>query len=402
MASTHVAVPNEHSDQACPSSTRKAIETLFMVSSIMTGVLLIWLNTVQHTTQFNWTWNWENALSSGNQFYLSITWAVLTLSFFLAICLRKKVNLLATGILLLVACENFGVSIGFQFEPSQLRIIVSAAMFMLLLSLLDYAFDGWHHRWHLRERDTDSGASVQQILGYQSTRLRSLWYCVPLFFVWSLLSTSFSVGLFVLLIYFAFRTVEAYYRCGSAAHGLVRRFAMMLTVATLATLILPFNWYQLFDQVTASKALSDVTIQSVFGPFTIGFWMLFAVILVATFASRQQKDFTHSVTCIVLFAVSYLVLENFAFVALACCVWLSPHMHSALLRLQEMPTARIWSSSIQIQRTICVGLLCANLCLSFFIFQTLFTSTQQISSLFDPQSKRATFTTGLGYPYQGK
>lgn len=360
-------------------NAQNAIKLLFLVSIMLTALLLMWLHTVQPTSRFPQTWSWETSLTASQQFYLGIAWSVIALSIILMINVQKHVDMVPAGILVMIASMNLGSSVGFLHEPSQLRTLVSVALFVVLLSILNHAFAGWQHRWHLIKNDHSPGSDNKSILGYDSTRMRALWLCVPLFFVWSLLSASFVLGLIVLGVYLAGRTFEAYYRRGKMAHGLARRFTMMLMVSVLATLIIPFNWNYLFSVQSFSQQLNPASIQAIFGPFTIGLWSLIAVVMMVTFGSRHQKDLVHLVTFIFICVLSSLWLDNFAFAAITFAVWNGPNMHSAIMRLREITNLKIWSSSIKTQRTICIGLICMNLCLTFYIFQFVVASKAQLS-----------------------
>ena len=356
-----------------------AVKSLFLFSIALTCMLLMWLNTAQPSTQFATTWNWENSLNVDQQFCFGIAWSVITIAVFLLVCSRKNMDLVSTGVLLLIVSTNLGTSVGFVNEPSQLRTLVSLSMFVTLLAVINYAFAGWQNRWHIVKEELDPYTDNKSVFAYETNRMRMLWLCVPLFFVWSILSTSFVVGLIVLGAYLATRTFEAYYRRKTFAHGLARRFVLMMFVSILASLVVPVNWYQLFSGELMINRFGVPTIQTMFGPFTIGLWCLLAIVLFVTFGTRQQRDLTHIVTFFLLLVLSFVAFNNFVFAAIAFAIWNGPNVHAALMRLKESSKATFWTASQNVQRTICIALICANFSLSFFIFQSVLTSKSSLS-----------------------
>ena len=361
------------------SRAQIAVKSLFLFSIALTCMLLMWLNTAQPSTQFATTWNWENSLNVDQQLCFGIAWSVLTIAIFLLVCSRKNMDLVSTGILLLIVSTNLGTSVAFVDEPSQLRTLVSLSMFVTLLAVINYSFAGWQNRWHIVRDEIDPYADNKSVFAYEKTRMRMLWLCVPLFFVWSILSTSFIVGLIVLCVYLTTRTFEAYYRRKTFAHGLARRFVLMMFVSVLASLVVPVNWYQLFSSELMNNRFGAPTVQTMFGPFTIGLWCLLAIVLFVTFGTRQQRDLTHIVTFFLLFVMSFFAFNNFAFAAVAFAIWNGPNVHAALMRLKESSNATFWTASQNVQRTVCIALICANFSLSFFIFQSVLNSKSSLS-----------------------
>jgi len=213
--------------------------------------------------------------------------------------------------------------------------LVSYVSFALLLALLNWCFAGWAGTWQLRwpGRVEEDGSH----LSYDSRRMRYLWLVPVLMIVWTNSHGGFLAGLCVYIAYLGLRGVEAYCQRGRDSFGLLRRFALMATVAVLATFINPYGYqfheWLYHDLHVPRPEILEWRRPDLLDPHTLPFLLLGGLWLATLAFSRRQKDFTQT---IVLALIGWQAVEHhrhMAFFAIAAGFWLGGPVQKLLERL---------------------------------------------------------------------
>ncbi|MDX1945746.1 MAG: hypothetical protein SFU86_10150 [Pirellulaceae bacterium] len=213
--------------------------------------------------------------------------------------------------------------------------------FAILLAILSAAFEGWEGRWQLplnwlrRLRGQES--QIEQPLEYSPARLKLLWLVPVLMMVWTNAHGGFLAGLCVLFAYLGLRGLEAIAHKGRAADGLIVRFALMATIAVLATFINPYS-YQfhvwLFHDLSVPRPEIVEWRPPVWSdPQNYPFIAILALWLACLVASRKSRDLTQHVIFALLIWQACEHVRHIAFVAIAFGWWMAPHVDSVLRRL---------------------------------------------------------------------
>lgn len=266
---------------------------------------------------------------------------------------KQQAGLLVTcGVGLLVAVN---MSYHWSIRPQ----LISFVSYAVMLFILNYSFEGWAGHWWLGSDERPN---------YSVRRLRTLWWCVPLFFVWANSHGGFVAGLAIFTAYLGLRTLEAWALFGRAAQGLTLRFALMVAAALAATLVNPYG-HQLHLWLLASLGqprpeITEWHPPQFFTALAIPLWLLLAVFLTSLLATRKQRDFTQLVVLALTLWQAMEHQRHIPFFALAVGFWMPRHIQSWLVswRLakdedepERLPTAMRWAVAMGLLLTF--GLL---------------------------------------------
>lgn len=206
--------------------------------------------------------------------------------------------------------------------------LASFVGFALLLALLDHCFAGWEGAWRLDR----AGPRIE----YSSRRMRRLWLVGPLFFVWANSHGGFAAGLCVLAAYLGLRGFEAWWREGAAAHGILRRFALMFAVALASTLLNPYSYrlhgWLLSDLAPPRPEIEEWLPPDLLSPLSLPLWLLLAVLVGSLAGTRRSRDFTHLGVLLPILAQVFAHHRHLPFLAIAIGCWLPRHLQSLLTR----------------------------------------------------------------------
>ena len=213
--------------------------------------------------------------------------------------------------------------------------LISYVSFALLLALLNWCFAGWAGTWQLR---WPGRARVEDsTLTYDSRRMRYLWLVPVLMMAWTNSHGGFLAGLCVYIAYMGLRGIEAYCQRGRDSFGLLRRFALMATVAVLATFINPYGYrfhqWLYHDLHVPRPEILEWRRPDLLDPYTLPFLLLGGLWLATLAFSRRPKDFTQTA---VLALIGWQAIEHhrhMAFFAIAAGFWLGGPLQSLLERL---------------------------------------------------------------------
>jgi hypothetical protein len=276
----------------------------------------------------------------------SLGLAVLTLM--LRAMERQGVGVLARVALLLLVSYNL------VFHWTMRPQLASYVCYAVMLSLLNWCFQGWHGRWHFSRQPVD--------LSYSSRRLKWLWALPLLFLVWANSHGGFVAGLAVLFAYLGGRSLEAFWVRGQLSWPLQRRIFLMATAAGLSTFINPYGAsLQIWLLGSLGRPRPEIMewLPPTFGdPMSLPYWLMLSFAVLTLIASRRSRDFTH---LILLFATAWQALlhqRHASFFAITCGFYLGPHLHSivqACLPTRIVP--RIVTERTAVRWAVAVGLI---------------------------------------------
>ncbi|MCA9174439.1 MAG: hypothetical protein KDB14_08135 [Planctomycetales bacterium] len=230
---------------------------------------------------------------------------------------------------LMVSCGlTLLIAVNLSYHWSIRPQLASFFGFAVMLGLLEHAFDGWSGQWQLSaERDT---------LKYSLTRLKRLWWAVPLFCVWANSHGGFVAGLCIFIAYLGLRAIEAMYQRGAAATGLVARLALMALAVVLATLINPYgvklHLWLLESLGQPRPEINEWHPPNFFNSLALPLWLLMGVLACSLTLTRQRHDFTHLVILLITLWQALEHQRHIPFLALAIGFWLPRHIQSWLSR----------------------------------------------------------------------
>jgi hypothetical protein len=240
--------------------------------------------------------------------------------------LRRGAGLASMSLVVLI------VAINLTFHWTLRPQLFSYTFFTLLLWLLGWCFQGWEGSWKLVTPVEKRTASLQ----YSSRRLRWLWLLVPLMIAWSNAHGGFVAGYCVIVAYFVLRSIEVVSIRGAQSIGLLKRFAMMVIAAGLATMLNPYGprlhlW--LFSTlIPPCPEISEWHPPSLDDPLSQPFWLLLTTIVIVLAATRRSRDFTHLMIFGLLIWQALSHQRHAAFVAIAFGFWTAPHVDSVFRR----------------------------------------------------------------------
>ncbi len=265
---------------------------------------------------------------------------------------------------LVAVISAVSVSLAWSFRPQ----LFSFSFYVLMIILLNHAFDGWRDRWHLRFRSilshreiesspaataSDSATArlrpprgwVTRYLYHVLRRrligggdqlaipnLKYLWLAPILFMIWANTHGAFVAGIFLFTAYLALRAVEILVRLGSAGVGRVVHLTFIALATIGATLINPYG-YRLHFWLLESlgEPRPEILEWAATDFFSAGGIRFGCVILLTVFSfafSRRQKDFTHVV---ILIVTAWQAVEHFRhvpFFVFAAAFWIPNHLQS--------------------------------------------------------------------------
>ena len=249
---------------------------------------------------------------------------------------------------LIVSCGmGLLVAVNMSYHWSIRPQLMSFVGYAVMLWLLNYSFEGWAGHWWLGSEDKPQ---------YSVRRLRALWWCVPLFFVWANSHGGFVAGLAIFTAYLGLRTLEAWAVYGRDATGLTLRFALMVAAACAATLVNPYG-HQLHLWLLASLGqprpeITEWHPPQFFSSLAIPLWLLLAVFLSALLATKKQRDFTHLAVLALTLWQAMEHQRHIPFFALSVGFWMPRHIHSCLVswrlskeqdEAERMPAVMRWA-----------------------------------------------------------
>ena len=267
--------------------------------------------------------------------------------------------MIACAVGLLVAAN---LSYHWTIRPQVASFVCYAAM----LWLLEHCFRGWAGTWQLDERGT---------LQYEVSRLRRLWWAVPLFLLWANSHGGFVAGLATFTAYLGLRTVEAWRQLGWGATGLTQRFALMIAAAVAATLINPYGHeLHLWLLQSLGQPRPEITEwhpPELFSHVAVPTWILLAVFMGALFGTRHRRDFTHLMILALTLWQAMTHQRHLPFFVIAVGFWMPRHIHSWLGRWGIGAQRSTGAMPAAMRMVMASGLLLAFSLLGFRLFDRL-------------------------------
>lgn len=277
----------------------------------------------------------------------------------------RGVGVIATTVVVMLV----GLSLGdhWTVRPQLFSYVFTA----ILLALLDWAFAGWEGAWWLPSLSFWSRSSDQYddldaerpAFDYALDRLRYLWLVPILFLVWTNAHGGFLAGLCVYVAYLGLRSFEAVAQLGWEAVGLIKRFALMVGAAVVATFLNPYSYHfhtWLYDDLKVPRPeILEWRAPDFTDPLSWPIGLLALLAVAAILFTRRSRDFTQVV---ILGLLIWQMLEHArhgAFLALAFGFWLPPHVESALERLNIGREKSFGQTMLPIWRSAFVGGLLA-------------------------------------------
>jgi hypothetical protein len=242
---------------------------------------------------------------------------------------RENISLLGCAMVVLFTAN--GLARFWSLRPQLFSFLAYAA----LLSLLSWCFENWEHRWQLKWSAKANNSATPEIQ-YNSRRLRWLW-CVPLLMgLWTNTHGGFLAGECLYTAYLLLRGCELWSQRGAAAIGLLKRFALMIVVAWLATFFNPYGYafhvWLWHDLAVPRPEIVEWLPPDFSQPSAWPFLCLIGMNVVCILGSRRSHDFTHwGLLALTLWqALSHE--RHIPFYALSCAFFLPAHLESALER----------------------------------------------------------------------
>lgn len=253
---------------------------------------------------------------------------------------RQQVHLLViTATILLVANA---ISYFWSIRPQ----LLTFTYFTLMVALLNYCFRGWNDQWQLHRSSPEDleryKAGAWRPIEYNSARLRCLWIAPVIFFFWANSHGGFVAGIALYVAYLGLRSIETWMRFGKHGFGLIRRFALMSTVAVLATLINPYGpGLHTWLLQSLGQPRPEITEWAATNFLGENGWRFGLLVLAGFFSllfTRKSRDFTHLV---ILGLTLWQAIEHHRhvpFFAIFFGFWMPVHFQSALTRFRLVST----------------------------------------------------------------
>ncbi len=267
---------------------------------------------------------------------------------------------------LVAVISAVSVSLAWSFRPQ----LFSFSFYVLMIILLNHAFDSWRDSGPLRSilfpreiqpspaataSDPPNGRVtrfLKHVLGCQLIgggqliipKLKFLWLAPILFLIWANTHGAFVAGICLFTAYLALRAVEILVRHGSAGVGLVFHLTIIVLATIGATLINPYG-YRLHFWLLESlgEPRPEILEWAATDFFSAGGIRFGCVILLTVFSfafSRRQKDFTHVV---ILIVTAWQAIEHFRhvpFFVFAAAFWIPDHLQSTFDTLKPQVVDR--------------------------------------------------------------
>jgi hypothetical protein len=247
---------------------------------------------------------------------------------------RKGVGMLGVGLLAFMVAVNLGYF--WAMRPQ----LASFALYALLLALLSWCFHGWEGQCWLRKRDR---AGESSDLTYSPARLKWLWLAPVLFLIWANTHGGFVAGFCIFSAYLCLRGFESYWVRGNRAFGLLRRFAMMIAAAGLATLINPYgpllHGWMLGSLGSPRPEILEWHAPDLTTLLMLPLWILMIGWFTVLLLTERSRDATHVAILGLTLWQSLEHVRHVPFFAIAFGFWMAPHVESVLRRLNVSSTA---------------------------------------------------------------
>ncbi|MFV1965816.1 MAG: hypothetical protein ACC628_10365 [Pirellulaceae bacterium] len=229
------------------------------------------------------------------------------------------------------------VSINLAYFWSMRPQLLSWVCYSLLLVLLSWCFAGWEGRCLLPwiERRERAGRPLLP-LEYSSRRMRFLWLAPVIFFLWANSHGGFVAGWCIFTAYLCVRAWEAWQCRGRAAFGLMRRFAMMIAAAGLATLINPYGphlhlW--LIESLGAPRPeILEWHAPPMLSTVMLPLWLILGTWLAVLLLTRRSRDITHLVILTLTLWQALTHQRHIPFFVIPFGFWMATHVDSVLHR----------------------------------------------------------------------
>ncbi|PQO30857.1 hypothetical protein C5Y97_20940 [Blastopirellula marina] len=245
-------------------------------------------------------------------------------------CESQQTPLLVSGVIVLLVALNF--TNHWNARPQ----LSSFAMFTLLILLLDRCFAGWRDEWRLPWLGAQFRRQNYEPLAASHPRMKALWLCVPLFFIWANSHGGFVAGYAVFVAYLVCRFLELSLDRGWQGAGMMRRLSLMAVVGGLATLINPYgpnlHGWLLASLGTARPEITEWHPLYELSLASFAFFALLAALAFAILLSRKPLDFTQlAITALVAWQAT-AHQRHTPFLAILFGLWYAPHFASAWSR----------------------------------------------------------------------
>jgi hypothetical protein len=269
------------------------------------------------------------------------------------------------------------VAVNLTYQWSVRPQIFTFAFYAVLLALVSWCFRGWEGNWHLPWLGRAMRADPDRPLSYVSPRLRTLWIAPLIFFVWANTHGGFVAGYCIYAALLIFRGVEAVCARGWQAAGLLRRLALMVFVAGLATLINPYGpglqaWL-IRSLGEPRPEIAEWHAISWNSPHLLPFVLLVAVTIAALVGSRRPRDFAQLAVLGLTLWQAVEHQRHIPFFALAAGFWLPQHIESWLARWRREPAKMSPTAGLSpsMRRVMAGGLLIAYVLLGYRLYDRL-------------------------------
>jgi len=251
--------------------------------------------------------------------------------------------------LITICLTGLLVSVNLTFAWAMRPQLLTWVCYTLLLLLLTWCFAGWEGTcwWRWLER-REAGAPTEP--SYSRVRMRFLWLVVPLLCFWANSHGGFVAGYCILVAYLGLRGLEAFACRGRECAGLLRRFALMLAAAGLATLITPYGpqlhgW--LLESLSAPRPeITEWRRPEMFTTLMLPLWLMMFSCFAVLLLTQRSRDVTHLVILGLTLWQSLAHVRHAPFFAIACGLWLPVHVESVLRRFNIVRPAASFTSGL--------------------------------------------------------
>jgi hypothetical protein len=235
------------------------------------------------------------------------------------------------GVSLVTVCViSLLVSVNLAHHWAMRPQLATYAFYALMLALLQWCFAGWQGKWQLpigrlRRRD-----AVPSEIEYSSYRLRFLWLMPILFLLWANSHGGFIAGFCIYAAYLGLRSLEVLCSHGRRGLGLLRRFALMVIVAGLATFVNPYGpnlHFWLVESLGIPRPeITEWAAANMFSQGAIPLWTLIVLTIGSLVLSHRSRDFTYIVILALTLWQSLIHARHIPFFAIAVGFWLPPYV----------------------------------------------------------------------------
>ena len=300
--------------------------------------------------------------------------SLLVIGTVLAVNLRQGTGVIVASIMTLLVAAN--LSYHWSFRPQ----VSSFVAYTFLLLILQKAFADWQHHWHwpfptlwFHGSGLDAESYQKPSPAEPNFQLRWCWCLAPVMIFWANAHGGFVAGMAILFCYLSCRGLEVCFRLGH--YGYLRACQLVLLGLGLCSLTLlnPYG-YQLHSWLIESLGqprpeISDWSNRELFTLVGMKLWGLVAIAVFALSLTKRSRDATHFILLALTLWQSISHFRHVPFFAIACGLWLGPHLQSAMERLSSQQTTT--SLSAWGQMAVRVALLIAMITIGFRLMPRL-------------------------------